>query len=59
MVRTESELQLDLLKREVDKKDREVNRLKSEIDSLMELGVEKDRAYEAKKLQHNQVTEKL
>lgn len=59
MIRTENDLQVDLLKKEINKKDREVHRLKVELESAQELSEEKDRVYEIKRLKHNQQIERL
>jgi hypothetical protein len=52
-------LQSDLLRRELDKKERELLHLKSEVDSMIELDREKQRNFEDKRHKQSLFTDKL
>ena len=59
MLRADTDLQIEMLQKEIVKKGREVKQLKIELDSQNELDGERERAFETKRLRHNQIVEKL
>jgi hypothetical protein len=59
MLRSDTDLQIEMLNKEHIKKSREVKQLKMELESQNELDIERERACENKRLRHNQIVDKL
>lgn len=59
MLRVDTDLQIEMLQKELIKRGREMKQLKVELDSQNELDIERERAFETKRLCHNQIVEKL
>ena len=59
MTRAEYELQMDILKKDLERKEREVYRYKNEVENMNEIINEKEMTYEIKRQKDYQIIEKL
>lgn len=59
MARTEYELQMDILKKDLERKEREVHRYKNEVENMNEIINEKEMTFEIKRHKDYQIIEKL